>query len=300
MSNDLKQYSKAKKLIHRQFHKHGHRLNDKLYLKILFYIKFGYQLDLKNPKTYNEKCQWLKLNYKNKELIPLVDKYEVKKIVSDKIGEEFIVKNYGVWNSFDEIPFDKLPSQFVIKTTHDSSGAIICKDKSKLNYEKAKAIVERNLNKSAYLPVREWAYKYVKPRIIVDELLDTTDEEGLMDFKFFCFHGEPKLVVVERERIGKKVKADFYDMKCNHLDITQGGEQSGELLNKTEDFEIMVSLAKILCANIPHIRIDFFYTGRNIYFAEFTMYQHGGIGRFHPEKWDRILGDWIDLSKIKN
>jgi|26BtaG_2_1085354.scaffolds.fasta_scaffold00021_78 hypothetical protein len=299
MRNDLKLYSKVKKLIHHQFHKHGHKLKDKLYLKILFYIKFGYRLDLKNPKTYNEKCQWLKLNYRNKDLIPLVDKFEVKKIVSDKIGEDFVVKNYGVWNSFDEISFDKLPNQFVIKTTHDSSGAIICKDKSKFNYEKVKAIVERNLIKNAYLPVREWAYNYVKPRIIVDELIDTTGEEGLMDFKFFCFDGEPKLVVVERERIGKKVKADFYDMNCNHLDITQGGTQSGEILNKTEDFETMVSFAKILSVNIPHIRIDFFYTNKNIYFAEFTMYQHGGIQRFHPEKWDRILGDWIDLSKIK-
>ena len=299
MNNTKTIPSKIKNLIHRQFHKHGHKLNDKLYLKLLFYIKFGYRLDLDNPKTYNEKCQWLKLNYKNKDFIALVDKYEVKSIVKEKIGEKYLVKNFGVWDTFDEIPFDQLPSQFVLKTTHDSSGALICKDKSEFDFNHAKSILEKNLKKNAYLPVREWAYKHVKPKIIADEYITSENSQGLSDYKFFCFHGVPKLVVVESERIGKKAKCDFYDMKGNHLDITQGGEQSGEILTMNDDFNTMASLAKILCANYPHIRVDFFYTGKKIYFAEYTLYQHGGIDRFHPEEWDLTLGSWIDLSKAK-
>lgn len=290
---------KIKNSLRRLFFRYGHKLDDKTYLRILFYLKFGRSLDLKNPRTYNEKCQWLKLNYRRKELIPLADKYEVKRIVAQKIGEEYLVKNYGVWNTFDEIDFDRLPQKFVLKTTHDSSGAIICRNKTNFDFENARLILNKNLSKSAYLPVREWAYKFIKPRIIADELIEVPDGKELLDFKFFCFHGEPKIFLVESERNGKTVSDNFFDINLNPIDLIQGSKKGDIVIEDSEDYRTMLELAKRLCSDLPHIRVDFFYTGEKIYFAEFTFYQHAGISKFYPEEWDDVLGSWIDLSKIE-
>lgn len=289
---------KMKNKLTRILHRHGHRLNDEWYLRILYFLKFDRQLNLKSPKTYNEKCQWLKLNYRKKELISLVDKYEVKNIVAQRIGGEFVVKNYGVWDTFDEIDFDQLPQKFVLKTTHDSSGALICRNKADFDFDKARTVLHKNLSKNAYWPVREWTYKYIKPRIIADELIEVPPGKDLLDFKFFCFHGEPKIFLVESERVGKTVADNFFDTELNPLDLVQGSRRGEILMEDSEDYRTMLTLAKKLCQDLPHIRVDFFYTGEKIYFAEFTFYQHAGISKFYPEKWDEILGSWIDLSKI--
>jgi len=279
-------------------YRYGHKLSDETYLRILFFLKFDRPLNLKKPKTYNEKCQWLKLNYRKKELIPLADKYEVKKIVAQRIGEEFVVKNYGVWDNFDEIDFDQLPQKFVLKTTHDSTGALICRNKADFDFENARLVLNKNLSKSAYWPVREWAYKFIKPRIIADELIEVPPGKDLLDFKFFCFHGEPKIFLVESERVDKTVADNFFDIELNPIDFIQGGKKGEITVEDSEDYRTMLSLAKKLCQDLPHIRVDFFYTGEKIYFAEYTFYQHAGISKFYPEKWDDILGSWIDLSKI--
>src|SRR5690606_20574735 len=145
-------------------------LGEKLYLKLLFKIKVGYKLNLQKPETFNEKLNWLKLYYRNPELSKLADKYEVKKIVAEKIGAKYIIPTYGVWNSFNEIDFDKLPNQFVLKTTHDSGGIVICKDKNNFDYSAAKRKLETHQKKNiAYLIYREWIYRDIAPRIIAEK-----------------------------------------------------------------------------------------------------------------------------------
>jgi hypothetical protein len=196
---------------------------DKFYLKLLFPLKVGYKLNLKNPKSYNEKLQWLKLNYRDPLLPKLVDKYEYKIYIKNKIGEEYIVKNYGVWDSFKEIDFNKLPNQFVLKTTHDQGGVVICKDKSNFDFKKARKKINRHLNQNIFYRFREWPYKYIKPRIIAEELLVDYDVGDLLDYKFYCFNGEPNVMYIASGGQSDSSYLNFYDMDFNLLDIERRG-----------------------------------------------------------------------------
>src|SRR5690554_4501652 len=201
-----------------------HWIPDELYLKILFRIKMGYKLDLKNPKTFNEKLQWLKLNDRKELYTQLVDKYEVRQYIEDTIGKEYLIPLLGVWDRFEDIDFDLLPEQFVLKTTHDSGGIVICKDKSKLDKENARKVLEAHLKSNHWKKWREWAYKNVKPQIIAEMYMSDSarqasdDGEQLTDYKFFCFDGEPKMMFIATDRFAEdEVKFDFFDMEYNHL-----------------------------------------------------------------------------------
>lgn len=194
---------------------------DKPYLQIFYYAEFGKFIDFKNPKTFNEKLNWLKLYYRRPDLITLVDKYEVKKYIADKIGEQYVIPTLGVWDKFEDINFNELPNQFVLKCTHDSGGLVVCKDKSKLDLKKAKEKIEKSLANNYYLWTREWSYKGVKPRIIAEKYMEDQETGELRDYKFFCFNGEPKLMFVATERGVKNTKFDFYDMQFNHMNIVQ-------------------------------------------------------------------------------
>lgn len=275
-------------------------LDDKTYLKLLFPLYTSYKLDIDNPQTYNQKLQWLKLNYRKPVMTQMVDKYEAKAIVKDAIGEEYVVKNYGVWNSFDEIDFDLLPDKFVLKTTHDQGGVVICKDKSTFDFKAAKKKLNFHLKRKHYYLSREWPYKNVPPRILAEEYLNF-GEEDLKDYKFFCYNGEVKALFIASERqSGKEVKFDFYDKDFNFLDIIQTHPQSGKINNKPKNFDEMIFLAEKLSQKIPHVRVDFYNIKGDIYFGEFTFSHHGGLVPFHPEKWDYIFGEWIDLDSIVN
>lgn len=273
-------------------------LNDKLYLQLLFPLRVGYKLDLENPKTYNQKLQWLKLYNKNPLLNVLVDKYEVKKYVAETIGEEYVIKNYGLWNSFDEIDFDQLPSQFVLKTTHDSGGVVICKNKSELDHEKARKKLEMHLQKTHFFLSREWPYKDVKPRIIAEEYLVDESKVELKDYKFFCFDGECKALFIATERSSGDVKFDFFDIEFNHLDIVQFHKQSGKVADKPKNFELMVELSKNLSKGLEHVRVDFYNIDGKILFGECTFFHHGGLEPFSPKEWDYKFGEWINLQKL--
>ena len=272
-------------------------LPDKAYLSILYRASFKKRINWKNPKTFNEKLQWLKLYDRNPNYCNMVDKYEAKRFVKERIGSEYVVPALaGPWDDFDEIDFDTLPDRFVLKTTHDCGGVFICKDKKSIDYEGAKHFLNKHLQRDYYLTCREWPYKNVKPRIFAEEYL--ADLEGdLKDYKFFCFNGVPKLMFIASERQSKvnETKFDFFDMDFNHLPITNGHPNAHTAPKAPENFELMKELAVILSRNIPHLRVDFYECNGKLYLGELTFSHWGGLVPFEPEKWDEILGSWIQL-----
>lgn len=271
---------------------------DELYLKLLFPLYTGYKLNLKNPQTFNEKLQWLKLNNRKPEMVKMVDKVDAKEYVAKIIGEECIIPTLGVYNSVDEIEFDKLPNQFVLKCTHDSGGIVICSDKSKLDIEAAKAKLRRGLKVNYYYQNREWPYKHVKPRIIAEQYM--VDESGyeLKDYKFFCFDGEVKLLFIASDRGSKteETKFDFFDTDFNHLPFTNGHPNSTKPIKKPIGFEKMKELASKLSQGEPHLRVDFYDINGKVYFGELTFYHWSGMTPFEPIEWDYKLGEFIKLQ----
>lgn len=276
-------------------------IDDRIYLELIFYLRVGHKLNLKNPKTYNEKLQWLKLYYRKPFHQTLVDKFEVKQYVTKKIGEKYIVENYGVWDSFDEIDFQKLPKKFVLKTTHDQGGVILCENKEEFDYKGARKKLTKHLGKNLYYRFREWPYKEVKPRILAEKFLNNNDCE-IDDYKFFCFHGEPKLMFISTERSTKKTRFNFFDMNFKPLDITRGYGKSDKIIEKPRQFELMVDISKKLSVGLPHVRVDFYIINEEVFFGEYTFFSGGGLKPFSPKKWDHMLGSYLQLPKenIKN
>lgn len=270
--------------------------SDENYLKKLFRLKMGKELNLENPKTFSEKLQWLKLHDRKPEYTQMVDKAEVKKYVANLIGEEYIIPTLGVYDSVDEINFDALPNQFVLKCTHDSGGLVICKDKSKLDIKLAKKRLAKNLKRDYYYQKREWPYKNVKPRIIAEQYI--TDSSGVLnDYKFFCFNGEPKVILVATDRDSTTgVCFDYFDIDFKHLPFEQGGPNSKKQILRPKSMEKMVDIAAKLSFDIPHVRIDLYDVDGKIYFGEITFFDSSGMAEFNPKEWDFIMGSWINLN----
>ena len=272
-------------------------LPDKTYLKLAGYVS-GLKINLDNPRTYNDKLQWLKLHNRKPEYTRMVDKYEAKRYVAEKIGEEYIIPTLGVWDKFEDIDFDSLPNSFVLKCTHDSGGLVICHDKAKLDLDYAKNKINKSLKQNYYWRGREWPYKNVKPRIIAEKFMVDGESECLTDYKFFCFGGEPKFMYRSMDK-AKDPRTDFFDMDYNRLDMRMRDPNSDTVPPMPECFEEMKRLSRILSAGIPHLRVDFYEIGGKIYFGELTFYHCGGFVKIQPEEWMTILGDWIDLSECK-
>ena len=270
---------------------------DKIWLTYRFKRRVGYAMDWKNPKTYSQKLQWLKVYNRNPLYTTLVDKFEVKKYISDAIGEEYIIPTLGVWDSFDEIDFDLLPNQFVLKCTHDSGGLIIVKDKSSLDKEAARKKFKVALKHNPYSVDREWPYKNVKPRIIAEKYMEDSSTHDLRDYKFFSFDGDTKAMFIATERGSEKeeTKFDFFDMDYNHLPFTNGHPNAAVLPKKPENFDLMRSLANKLSKGIPHVRVDFYEVDGKVYFGEMTFFHWSGMKPFDPMEWDKTFGDWIKL-----
>ena len=286
------------------FVSHGFYKNmpDDEFLKKLYKLWFERDLDLENPKTFNEKTQWLKLYDRRPEYTEMVDKFSAKEYVSRRIGEEYIIPTFGVWDRFEDIDFDKLPQQFVLKCTHDSGGIVIVKDKDKLNKKAAKAKIEKCLKRNFYDLGREWPYKNVKPRIIAEQYMEDAKMHELRDYKFFCFNGTPKLLLLASERQSKQeeMKVDFFDMDYKHLPIKKGHPNAPSLPEKPATFEEMKTLAAKLSAGVPLLRVDFYEANGKCYFGELTFSSGNGIGAFEPEEWDYTLGEWITLPPKKS
>jgi len=278
------------------------KLSDDEYIKRKFRAEMGYDLDLDCPKTYNEKLQWLKLYDRKSLYSQMVDKYEVKKYVAEKIGEKYIIPTYGVWDNFDDIDFAQLPNKFVLKCTHDSGGLVICRDKRELNIDGARRRINRCLKKNFFLCGREWPYKNVTPRIIAEKYVEDKKSGELRDYKFFCFNGEPKIMFIasDRQKKSEEVKFDFYDMDFNHLPIRNGHPLAKLKPEKPIRFNEMKNLASQLSQSIPQLRVDFYEVNGDIFFGELTFFQHSGFCPIEPKEWDVRMGDWINIDIIKN
>ena len=275
-------------------------LPDKLYTQLMFRFKMGYWPNLKNPQTFNEKLQWLKLYNRKLEYTTMVDKYAVKEYVANIIGDEYVIPTLGVWDKPEDIEWDKLPDQFVLKTTHGggSNGVVICKDKSTFDMVKAIKKLNHSMKQDIYQSLKEWPYKNVPKRIIAEQFIQPDSNNDLPDYKFFCFDGEVKALFIGTERQTGDVKFDYFDADFNHLDLIQQHPMSGRQIPKPKNYDKMKELAAKLSEGIPQVRIDLYDVNGKIFFGEMTFTHHGGVVPFHPEKWDFVLGSWIILPKI--
>jgi hypothetical protein len=275
--------------------------SDKLYLQLLFRCKFGRKLNLKNPKSFNEKLQWLKLYNRDSIYTTLVDKYSVKNHVAKILGEKCIVPTLGVWDDVETLNIDMLPNQFVLKTTNGGGGGdvLICKDKSQFDLEKAKKILKRSLKKNIYKKLREWPYKNVYPRIIAEKFLDDNGHVPV-DYKVYCFNGEPYKVMLCLDR-DKDEPTKFYsfDFNWNLLRHNIMGKMAPEgfTLPKPKSLEQMRDCAKLLSKEIPFVRVDFYDLNGHMYFGEMTFYPDSGFDSAILPEIDQLYGSMIDLKR---
>jgi hypothetical protein len=266
------------------------------FLKRMYRISMGRELNLDSPKTYTEKLQWLKLYDHRPEYTRLVDKYGVKAYVAEKIGSEYVVPLLGVWDRVEDIDFENLPDRFVLKTTHDSGGIVVCKDKSRLDIPAAKRKLRYFHKRNYYLHNREWPYKNVPHRIIAESYMEDSRYKELRDYKFFTFGGEPKVLYIAQGRgLSGETVADFFDMDFNHLPFTIDHDTAPVPPEKPANFELMKELAAKLSAGTPQLRVDFYEVDGKVYFGEMTFFHCSGMEAFHPEQWDRTFGDWVVL-----
>lgn len=280
---------------------------DKLYLTLLFRCKMGYWIDWKNPKTFSEKLQWLKLYNRKPEYTTMVDKFAVKEYVAKIIGEEYIIPTLGVWDTPEDINWDELPNQFVLKTTHDSGTVIVCKDKNEIDFKIVKKRLKKSLKKNYFYHGREWPYKNVKRRIIAEQYMKDRDSEDLIDYKFYCFNGEPIYCQVIRDRRSKET-IDFYDADWNHMpfvglnpiaenslvSIVKNGITQVVKPYKLED---MFSICSKVASQIPFVRVDLYSIQSKVYMGEITFYPANGMGVFTPQEWNYKFGEFISLPK---
>lgn len=276
-------------------------LPDKVYIKFLFRSRVGRWPDLKNPRTLNEKLQWLKLYDRKPIYTTMVDKYAVKQYVAERIGEEYIIPTLGVWEKFDDIDFDALPDQFVLKCTHDSGGLVICKSKKDFDIYAARNKIEKCLKRNFYWNGREWPYKDVKPRIIAEAYMEDTATKELRDYKLFCFNGEPKVILVCRDRFGDSgLTEDFYTVQWQHLRLKRPKHPNAVVpAEKPEELEQIVEISQKLSKEIPFLRTDFYIVNHKVYFGEVTFFPANGFERFDPEEWSYTFGSWVKLPDRK-
>lgn len=276
---------------------------DKIMLKIQYKIKTGRKLNLKNPKRFTEKIQWYKLNYRNPLMKQCVDKYEVRNYIKYKSEGTILNKLYGVYNNPDEINFDKLPKNFVIKTTSGSGGQniIICDDKQKLDIKKTKLILKKWLKLNPKKSFgREWAYQETKNKIIIEKKLEGNNENlsGINDFKFFCYHGKVKYIVFDGDRYIKHKRA-FFNEKWEYLNIQSDCDKLDNIVSKPKKLNEMIRIAEKLSDDFPFVRVDLYNIKEQIFFGEMTFYPWAGYVKFQPDEFDYILGENLDIKKIK-
>ena len=275
------------------------KMDDERYLKIAYWCNTGKKLNLTNPKTYNEKVQWLKLYNRKNIFTTMVDKSTAKDYVSNIVGDECIIPTIGVWDSFDEIDFEKLPDKFVLKCTHDSGGLVICKDKANFDKEAARKKINKCLKVNYFYYSREWPYKNVKPRIIAEEYLDALDSE-LVEYKMFCFDGEVKMVLVcKGSAHGGGRTNDYCDTELNRLPFTCYYPNSKGNLEKPKELPELIKFAEVLSKDIPLLRVDTYLVNGKIYFGELTFFHNSGYYPIEPDEWDGKIGEWIKLPEKK-
>ena len=276
-------------------------LNDKLYIDYMFKYRIGSKMDWENPVTFNEKLQWLKLYDRRPEYHIMVDKYEVKKYVSSRIGDQYIIPTIGLWEKVEDIDFNSLPNSFVLKCTHDSGSIVLCPEKKNFDKEKAISKLRKGLNRDMFYWGREWPYKGLRRRIIAEQFLRDESGTDLKDYKVLCFNGEPKLIELHQNRYTSNQSQDFYDTNWEKLPISQNGVSLYQVTNKRipkpDTLDEMIVLSRILSKGIPHIRVDWYSIDKKLYFGELTFFDGSGFDPYDDPKDDEMLGSWISLPK---
>ncbi len=268
----------------------------KLWVKIDYRYHMGKKCNLKNPETFNDKLCWMKIHHGNAERGALVDKVLAKQHIADRIGSEYLVKTLGVWDRFEDIPFDELPERFVLKPNHVSGNVVICTDRSKLDRALLKKEADRWMRRNFYHQGREPEYRNIRPRILAEELLTDNDGNAVADFKLYCFNGMPRMVCVCRNRFGDGgLLLNYYDMQWNSLPFRKIHTQRGGPVERPAALDEMVRVGKILAEGFPFIRLDFYEVQGKLYMGEMTFYPDSGIKRFENEDWDRLIGSWLTL-----
>lgn len=275
-------------------------LPDKQYLSFVYYLTTGKRINFNNPKGYNEKLQWLKINQINPEYSKLVDKLRVREHIKDVWGEEHLFPLLGFWKSFDDIDFNKLPNQFVLKCNHDSGSVKIIKDKSSLtkkDFQELSKHFKKKLKRNGFYPAREYPYKNLEHYIFAEKFMinDKNTEKSIEDYKFFCFNGVPQFmyVVTDRSNGGRN---DFFDMNYNHLDVYYNHPNADGVIEKPVLFDEMVEIATRLSKGLKQVRIDLYEINGKLYFGEYTFFHGGGFQLFKPEEWEYKFGDMINLD----
>ena len=267
---------------------------DDKYLKIKYRIKTKDKLNLENPGNYNEKIQWIKMNFRKDEHINMVDKYEARKFIEEKLGSKYLIPLIGIWDKTSDIDFAKLPDSFVLKCTHDSGSFIICRDKSKLNIAKTKRKLNRNLKRNYYYKSREWLYKDIKPRIICEQLLKNEDGSEIKDYKAFGFNGVVKFIGVRYSHEGQ-MTAQMFDTDWNSLDRPDMLLPGDTRIDKPQTLDEIINITRILSAEMPMLRVDLYTIRDRVYFGEMTFYHGSGFDTIHLEDLEAKMGDWIEL-----
>ena len=258
---------------------------------------FTKKLDLDHPITFNEKLQWLKLYDRRPEYTVMADKYRVREYIANTLGEEYLIPLLGVWDDPEEIDFDKLPEQFVLKCNHNSGlGMYICRNKSGMDIGKVKKDLRKGLKQNYYLTGREWPYKDI-PRKIICEQYMTNNGKELADYKIHCFNGEPKMILVCRDRFAESgLTEDFFTETWEHLPVKRPNIPQAKLqIEKPVQLEQMLTFARKLSQGIPFVRVDFYVIEGGIYFGELTFFPASGMAPFVPESWDETFGNWLQL-----
>ena len=271
-------------------------ISDKAFVEKEYFLNIGEELDLLHPQKFNEKLQWLKLYDHNPQYTIMVDKYRARQFIKDIIGDQYLIPLLGVWENPDDIDFDLLPDQFVLKCNHNSgTGMCICKDNKNVDIPRVKRELKKGLRENYYLRHREWPYKDVPRRIIAEKYMIDESGEALTDYKFFCFNGEPRVMYISNDG-AENPKTDFFDMEFNHLPIKMKDPNSEQLPLKPQSFELMKELAKKLSEGIPFLRTDFYEINGNIYVGELTLYHNAGLSKIEPSEWNLKLGNYINLN----
>lgn len=275
--------------------------SDRSFIEKMFYNRLHYKPNLDNPRTFNEKLQWLKLYDHRPEYTQMVDKKEAKEYVANIIGKEHIIPTLAVYNHAEEIDFDSLPNQFVLKCTHDSGGIVICKDKSSLDRETAIDKLGKGLKQNYYFQNREWPYKNVRPRIIAEQFMASQDGDDLVDYKIHCFNGTPELILVCRDRYKQTgMTEDFFSCQWEHLPVSRPKHPQATVpIERPEELELMLELSRQMSQGIPFVRTDFYIVDHRVYFGELTFFPSSGMKAFVPNEWDLKLGALLVLPKDK-
>lgn len=276
-----------------------HYLSDQTYLKIKYYLIMNQKLDLNEPSTFNEKLQWLKLFNRNSVFTDLVDKYEVRKFIEQEMGKEYLIPLYGVYDSFEQINFDNLPNKFVLKPTHTSGNVYICKDKEKIDYKVLKKEVNSWLKREYFWIHREWPYKNVKPRIIIEKFMENRDHSDLKDYKLMVFNGKVNCtLVISNRNKNDEINADFFDINWHHLPFGRPDREFSNVeIKKPENYNKMIYFAEKLSKKIPFVRVDFYEIDGKLFFGEMTFYPGAGFEKFDPEASDKYLGELLTLPE---